>query len=84
MKQYTKQYLEYCEIVGMTPNERDQTIFMTGYNFRGIEERERKKEKSTLRVWIEENWFLFFWFVFLASCILLGIIIDIALMLVED
>ena len=82
--QYTKQYLEYCEIMEMQPNERDQIIFMAGYNFRGLVESERKmKEKSTLREWVEENWFVRFLFVISVCCILLSVILQIASMLME-
>ena len=46
MSEYTKQYLEYCEHMGMIPNKRDQIIFMAGYNLKGIEEREKQTEQK--------------------------------------
>lgn len=34
---WNKSYLEYCEIMQIHPNVRDQILFMAGYTFHSIE-----------------------------------------------
>ncbi len=47
MKEYNKDFLEYCEVMNITPNTRDQIIFMAGMTFQSLKQTKPEKEDSS-------------------------------------
>ena len=42
MTEYNPDFLEYCEIMNIPPNTRDQIIFMAGMTFQSLKQEEKE------------------------------------------